>query len=527
MQDFRQTGPPADIGTFLFPTDVMVFKHAFAGVTYAVAIRRGERGWVAVDIDTVANIASVINNAFAALTAGRTWKEKVTVMGGFTGVAQIIIPDYVHLEIIGSLTAVDGLDLSLIVNSGATDIEISGGKIDANTANQTADHSCIYFNTVTNAWIHHVTVIGGARLVPGTARGEGIEFYGCTDGIISSNNVSGAEYDGIKVRTGSVGCIVISNTLDVPAASGSAGIQVSGTATQFNVVGDNTITCNGAGANAGIKLHYADWNVIAHNTVRGTGYAGADLIDNADYNDICDNQFYYTVAGIQTRKTNATVPKYNTFRNNMIFMPTGTVYGLDLADGEDNTIEHNTIVGFGVNSVGIRIQAGVLRTELHRNKFLGAWGTRITDNGTDTRFDTIPVPFRYGSDPQLVGYLVDGAAETASTTIQLPKHVHEIVKITVWARSQVAEADKMRGDLLVSAGADNEGWQTHSQAFADEPSVTLNFAVNDNIHWSLSHANLTAMSGGDEVYVRIQHEAAGDGDCETNATMRSIVIHYV
>jgi len=55
LQDFRQEGPPADIGTFQLPCSVLVFQHTFAGTTYICAVRAGDRGWVLVDIGTVAS----------------------------------------------------------------------------------------------------------------------------------------------------------------------------------------------------------------------------------------------------------------------------------------------------------------------------------------------------------------------------------------------------------------------------------------------------------------------------------------
>lgn len=63
LQDFRQEGPPADIGTFQLPCSVMVFQHTFAGTTYICAVRSGVRGWVLVDYGTDAS--TVIQAAVA------------------------------------------------------------------------------------------------------------------------------------------------------------------------------------------------------------------------------------------------------------------------------------------------------------------------------------------------------------------------------------------------------------------------------------------------------------------------------
>lgn len=69
LQDFRQEGPPADIGTFQLPCSAMVFRYVFSGVTYTCAIRSGVRGWVLIDYGTDAR--AVIQSAINALTSGK------------------------------------------------------------------------------------------------------------------------------------------------------------------------------------------------------------------------------------------------------------------------------------------------------------------------------------------------------------------------------------------------------------------------------------------------------------------------
>ncbi|GAG44178.1 unnamed protein product, partial [marine sediment metagenome] len=75
LQDFRQEGVPADIGVFQFPAAVLVFDFTFSGTRYFCVIRAGTLGWILVDYGI--DLATATNNAFGALTAGRTWKEKV------------------------------------------------------------------------------------------------------------------------------------------------------------------------------------------------------------------------------------------------------------------------------------------------------------------------------------------------------------------------------------------------------------------------------------------------------------------
>jgi len=44
LQDFRQEGPPGDIGVFQFPATVNVFQYTFSGTTYYCALK-SDRGW--------------------------------------------------------------------------------------------------------------------------------------------------------------------------------------------------------------------------------------------------------------------------------------------------------------------------------------------------------------------------------------------------------------------------------------------------------------------------------------------------
>lgn len=86
--------------------------------------------------------STVINNALAGLTPGRTWKEKVLLKGNFVIDAVIQLPSYTILEIQGTLTAANGMNDSLLENSdligGNTEIDIYGGYLNGNKANQTA-----------------------------------------------------------------------------------------------------------------------------------------------------------------------------------------------------------------------------------------------------------------------------------------------------------------------------------------------------------------------------------------------------
>jgi hypothetical protein len=73
LQDFRQEGPPGDIGTYQMPCSVLVFQFTFSGTTYIVAMRSGVSGWSLIsqgtDAATVIN-AAIADGGFALMKAG-------------------------------------------------------------------------------------------------------------------------------------------------------------------------------------------------------------------------------------------------------------------------------------------------------------------------------------------------------------------------------------------------------------------------------------------------------------------------
>lgn len=87
--------------------------------------------------------ASVIQSAVDSLTADRTWKEKVLLIGKFELTDSILVPSYTILDLRQSeLFAKEGLNKKMIVNkdaeyTGNVEIDIIGGYIHGNKTNQT------------------------------------------------------------------------------------------------------------------------------------------------------------------------------------------------------------------------------------------------------------------------------------------------------------------------------------------------------------------------------------------------------
>src|SRR6266571_31036 len=102
--------------------------------------------------------SDALNAALNALTSGRTWKERVVVVGGLVGIAaNISLPSYATLDLTGALLKVqNSANLStgiLTVSTNATNVEILGGVIDGNRTNQTANGS------------HGILLLGGTSKV--------------------------------------------------------------------------------------------------------------------------------------------------------------------------------------------------------------------------------------------------------------------------------------------------------------------------------------------------------------------------
>lgn len=84
------------------------------------------------------NATSIINSALNALTTGRTWQEKVLLMGDITIDSTILVPAYTILENTGRVTLADNSDCNMLeLKAGlAAMIEIFGGLWDGNGDNQ-------------------------------------------------------------------------------------------------------------------------------------------------------------------------------------------------------------------------------------------------------------------------------------------------------------------------------------------------------------------------------------------------------
>ncbi|GAI06904.1 unnamed protein product, partial [marine sediment metagenome] len=100
------------------------------------------------------------------------------------------------------------------------------------------------------------------------------------------------------------------------------------------------------------------------------------------------------------------------------------------------------------------------------------------------------------------------------------------LKIKVYARSVVADAEEMELEMVVYGGADNEAYNTHDGSIAQLDSTSVNFAADDIIFWTNTVAGTLLLTGGDSIEVKVLHEAAEGENCETDAFFRTVEIEY-
>lgn len=129
----RQRSPPAGTSFVVWREGPYYYAADFSGVRFSGT-----------------NVSFVIQSAIDSLTAGRTWKEKVLLMGDFVISNTIILRSYTVLEFLGKVTVGDYANIDAAIKSegfddlagtnstgGVVNVEIIGLTLDGNKAKQT------------------------------------------------------------------------------------------------------------------------------------------------------------------------------------------------------------------------------------------------------------------------------------------------------------------------------------------------------------------------------------------------------
>jgi len=436
-------------------------------------------------------------------------------------------------------TTTTALDIITATGGSGTEkvgILIADLRVDGTIGGAVNNDNGIKWTYVDSSQITNVWVIGNKE--------EGIYFDYCDYNRIVGNHVSGNTWDGIYIYNSTYNTI----TANIAENGGSEGIELY--SSYFNIITGNI--CQGNGSN-GINLYYAEDNTVGDNVIQGS--AGVGLYLSEGYrNTITGNLIQgNTSDGIQSFGAFENVISNNIIRlngdnginlywadNNSIIgntvlensqTTTNTKDNIVIDDGDYNLIADNH-VRRGDETNKPRYGISILDSGSEGNKIIdndlydsGTTG-KVYDEGTGTIGLSVVVPFVDGTDPQDSGFLINAGGDIARAFLFLPDEVQQVRYIKIYARSVVLEADKMRLEINVNGGADNQAYTTHATAAPNTPSTSANFAADDVIYWTLTSAQILALSAGDSIEVKVLHEAVGNGDIDTQAYFRTVEIGY-
>jgi hypothetical protein len=485
IQDFRQQGPPADIGTFVTPGTTMVFHYTFAGTTYVCCVRSGERGWILVDYGVLATpvIQSAIALGGKIYFSAETFTINATILCTTSaeligcGVAQTLLImaaavnvnmfEYTGILDIGWFVWRD-MNLDGVGNAAGDGIHIAptgaGRFIDA---------------SMYNVYIHR---FAGRGIY--TEEGWGWELNKV---IIESCGASGLEIRGPRLKV--FGGKFSSNTLN--------GIFVLANGT--TIIGaeiDNNYQ-------NGVNILYLYENLIAFCYIHNNSLEAANTYDGVKLD--------------------------------------GPTYG--------NSIVLNIIDGNNQQRYGVNIDAyGNVNTRVLGNRFTNNVTAHIYDGGTNTMLATKVIPFLMGGSVEgtvdvnkfisatasAKGWQVNTSATDWAVALgQLPSELQQIVRIKVWAvalGAPLGAGGQMHVQLIVNAGADNAAFNTESVDLANFDSITTDYVAGDVVYWSASASDdvdIGHMLGGMSIEVKVIYQAGANPDGATNAVFRVVEIEYV
>lgn len=420
----------------------------------------------------------------------------------------------IYLDEAGDYLTIDGV---VIIDSDSDAInlyDIVDQLTIRNCVIEDADDRGIAIHTPTNSTITN-------NIIQNTG-GRAISIYSTADGLTITNNIitTISAGDGIYIRQG-FRVVISHNFIYDILGAGCNGIYLAP-----GLYGSNWMTITGNNIylvkQHGIACDRIYNSVIASNTIHNadTGHGIYLYTEETSVGCVVEGNCMEDIDGDGIRLLAVTE---SSFTGNLVKGP--ATNGIHLEAAVDNCLISNNL--FDTCTTAINIAAATCDDNTVKSNKIENCTTGITDSGTNTKLAAYVVPFSDGSDPRDSGYRIDAGAEYARAWLRLPAEVQQVVRMKVYARSVVAEADKMRLEFVIGGGADNETYTTHTGSVADHPSTSENFSADDVIFWTVTETGVLALVGGDSVQVKVLHEAAGDGDCATNAYLRTVEFEYV
>ena len=280
LSDFREQGPPGNVGTFIQPTSAVVFQFTFSGITTYAAMRTGISGWVL--IAHGADPATVINTA---LSAAGTHDVTLLMREDWVITTTLSVPIGVYLHGLGWKYSLNYNASGNCITITGDNVKIRDLKIDivAGAGVGGARPNCILANARTNLEITKVWLVGD-----NTVGYDGSDLRQC--GIVF-NTVTYSRIALCKSNDHIVSDICLSaslyNTVTENTCSGTAqrGIYIISISNSNTVTGN---TCQGKQAD-GIYIYGSNGNIIGMNISIGNGNYGIIVDANSDFNKVSNN----------------------------------------------------------------------------------------------------------------------------------------------------------------------------------------------------------------------------------------------
>jgi len=303
--------------------------------------------------------------------------------------------------------------------------------------------------------------------------------------------------------------------------------------TNFNVVftGVTTMTTINRSGGSHRGLDCVGANILATGCSFFNHTMGVFISTDTDNCSIVANHIYNaTGAGIRVYGS------HNIVTNNYIRMYNGTSGNCMEVSGDYNIITNNLM---GHCRFGVYMSGNAEYNTFRDNRFFeipslhGRYDVMYNNISETNSFPTIVLPFINGttflSSGNAWGWEIDADTEYAVVSGYLPIDVQQVIRIKIVAVSLVTETDGMRLEFTGYGGASNEPYNQATITAINETSVTLNFATDDYIHWTIDYnddTDIVNLSGGDFVQFKVKHEAVGNGDCATDAVFLCAIIEY-
>jgi len=269
------------------------------------------------------------------LTAGRDYKETVLLTGDFSLTSVMTVESYTSIYIQGKITLANGVnyDGGMIENSDLTgddQIEIIGGILDGNDAQQTSYGDGLKFTNVTNLNVKNVEIQN--------IKMRGMWLVSCSNAKVLSNTIHDVSvYDGIWLRD----CTESYTNYNLVYNIGRSGIFTEVTSARW---GNN---------------HFEG------NTVHDVGLVSANdgiLMENDERGDVVSGNIVYEGTGGGTMNSGIKwLGYFSTITANMI---NGTTYGIRISGGV-HTITGNQVYYSGED--GIKMLPNTIRCTISGN----------------------------------------------------------------------------------------------------------------------------------------------------------------